>query len=210
MATTVGDIYEVAAVGRCFGQRIILTHHYRLAAINPSVSENAASISLLNGVRDGAGGGDVLESLYLDCLPNNYELQYWRAQLIDPVRFAYVSADRTVTGTHVTQCQTANLSAGVTLRSNRAGRKEHGTKKIGPTPEGIDVSNNGMWDAGYIAKLNLLGGSLVSDVVDALLGATWNPVIYNRGSTPAYAPALTWFVSPEVRTMHRRTVGVGE
>lgn len=210
MATAVGDIYEVAAVGRCFSQRIILTHHYRLNAINPDVSEYAASISLLNAVRDGGGGGDILESLYLDCLPNNYELQYWRCQLISPVRFAYVSANRNVTGTNATQAQTANLHGAITLRSSRAGREQHGTKKIGPCPDGIDVMNNGVFDAGYIAKLDLLGGSLVSDAVDALLGATWNPVIYNRSLAPYYSLALTWFTAPEVRTMHRRTVGVGE
>jgi len=210
MPADVGDIYQVAAVGRQGGQRIILTHYYRLAEINADVSDTDARDSLVLGVSDGAGGGDVLETTYLACLTEDYQLDYWRCQNIDPVRWAYVNLNRAVQGTHAGVSTTVNLGAAITLRTDAAGRKEHATKHIGPIPDDSATIVNGVLQAGYRATLTTFLGSLLSDVVDAAIGALWTPVIYNKGSVPNFRRVMNGIVGDTARVQRRRTVGLGE
>lgn len=210
MAAEVGDIYQVAAVGRAFGQRILLTHHYRLTAINPAVSESDARDSLAIGVWNGVGGGDVLETTYLACLPPEYTLDYWRVQMVGPVRRAYVNFDRSTPGTHLASARTVNLGAALTLRSDGAGRHEHGTKHIGPIPEGNTVMTDGLLTPAYKAIVNTFGLSLLSHVIDAAIGADWTPIIYNKGAVPGFEIPINNTVGDTVRVQRRRTVGLGE
>jgi len=210
MPADVGDIYQIAAVGRAFQQRVILTHYYRLSAIDPDVSDTAARDSLVLGVSDGVGGGDVLESTYLALLPPEYELDYWRGQLISPNRMAYVNYNRDMPGTHADSARTVNLGAALTLRTDEAGRKEHCTKHIGPVPESAAVMVAGEFSAAYKALCVTFIGSLLSQVIDAAIGATWDPIIYNPGTVPNYGVPVNGFVGDTVRVQRRRTVGLGE
>lgn len=206
-----GDIFQVAAVGRCFGQRVMLTHNYVLDSFNPGTTEDQARDSLILGVSNAVTGGDVLESTYLALLPEDYVLDYWRCQLIDPVRRAYINLTRNVQGTHGAVAHTVNCGIGITLRSNDTGRKEHCTKHVGPVPEDVTVMVQGLFTTAYKTVANTFLGSLLSHVIDAALGLDFTPIIYNKGEAPLnYAVATMGFVGDTVRVQRRRTVGLGE
>lgn len=204
-----GDIFIVSAFGTAFSQRIILTHHYRLAAINPGVSDEAARDSLLDAVRGGVGGGDVLEGPYLDLLPPEYTLDWWQAQLISPVRRAFNVFLRGNPGAHLDSTETANQSVAITLRTNNAGRDQVGTKKIGPIPQSANAQSNGSVAPAYLTLLTTFKNSLISDVVDLALGATWNPIFYHGPTAGDWNLITTGVAQQQIRTMSRRTVGRG-
>lgn len=206
----VGDIFQIAAVGQMSGQRVILTQNYRLGSINPGVDVNTVRDSLVLGVSDAALGGDVLESTYLALLPPQYTLNYWRCQMIYPNRRPYVNLDREVPGTHANDGLTVNNGVGITLRSDQIGRHGHCTKHVGPVPEDADVMVAGQFTPAYKAIALTFLGSLLSHVIDAVIGADWAPIIYNKGELIAYEIAINGFVGSTVRTQRRRTVGLGE
>lgn len=210
MPAEVGDIFQVHAVGQAFNQRVMFTHNYRLTAVTAGTAETAARNSLLLGVSGGVLGGDVLESPYLAMLPPMYRLLYWECQVISPVRRTYQRLTRNQLGTHAAECLTVNHSLAISLRGETVGRKSHCTKHIGPTPETDAVMDNGIFAPDYIALGVLLKDSLISEVIDATIGATWTPIIYNPGDLINFTPALYGNVGSTVRVQRRRTVGLGE
>ena len=129
------DIYLVTAVGSCFSQRIMLTHTYKLTEVNDDVSVGLGMATLLSKIRSGAAGLDGWETLYRDLLPPQYELNYWRCQIIRPVRFVPVEFVRDVPGLHANDTEATNQSAVITFRTEKSGRDQVASKHIGPLPQ---------------------------------------------------------------------------
>lgn len=209
MAATAGALYAVQALGTCFGQRIMLTHSYALTQVVGVVAENVALQALLDAIGNGVGGGNIIETKYLACLPDSYLLDEWRGQQVRPFRTAYRSNARAVVGTHAGNSEATNQSVAITLRSDVAGRWALGTKKIGPIPQDITVQDNGLITGAYKTLLETLGAALLGTVVAA--GCTWEPcIIHPVGEHLGSTPLTSQIVQLTLRTMRRRTVRVGE
>jgi hypothetical protein len=205
----VTDIYRIAAVGSCFGQRIMLTHAYHVTAVVGVPLDDTIGNELLTALKGGVGGGDTFETLYRACLPSQYSLDYWRVQLIRPFRLAFKQADRAVVGTHADDTRATNQAAVITLRSAYSGRWANSNKHIGPVPQAASAQISGEISGAYKTKLELLGAGMLSTIVTA--NATFQPIIVHPpadhlGSTPLIAQS----VQTTLRVMRRRTVRVGE
>lgn len=212
MPVEAGHIYALNWVGQIFSQRIMLTTHYKITAVNPDVEPSDVRSAMLVEVCAG-GGGDLIESDYLACLPPSYTLNRVVAQPIYPIRLVYEDAVRNVAGTHASDTEASNQAAVITLQTEYAGRSQVSNKHIGPIPQAATVQANGELVAAYKTLLTTLGDSLTSFIVVAGLGLTMIPVIYHPNFTPpdtASDPIAEFYVHDEIRVMRRRTVRLGE
>jgi len=208
MASAINDRFRVAVVGSCFGQRIMLTHCYAITSQTIGASDAVATTALLDQLRAG-GGADIWEALYLDCLPAEYQLDYWYVQKDAPVRVRAAKVTRAVPGTHANPVLTANLAATITFNANLAGRPNLSTKHIGPLPDGAGVTADGEILAAYDTKLSALANGMMTQITAGIGGIVFDAVI------PHPAPAGSWTLiagqsrGTTVRVMRRRTVRVG-
>jgi len=208
----VGNIYQVTFKGTYNAQRILLVHTYRVAAVDALVTDEQAATVIINGVRDGAGGGDLIETKYLACLPAEYELESIRAQQIAPNRFVYHEQLRNTPGTHAEVGETGNLAGVITLRTERAGRDQVSNRHIGPIPSTGTVQVLGELTGAYKTLLSTLATALLQSWSFITPDITFNPVIYHKSDAvpPLFDKLTTAIIGDTVRTMRRRTVRLGE
>lgn len=209
MTIAVGDIVRVAAVGSCFGQRIMLTLPYGVQNITGPQPEADVCNELLNEIR-GGGGGDLYESKYLACLPADYSLTKWVAQKTNPIRYAYVKVDRNTPGTHAGACEETNLAACITMSGYLAGRDQIANKHIGPLPGGATVRTDGLLVLAYKGLLDTLGLALASVIILPVTGVTLAPCIPHTAALGTYSTIADNETQDTIRVMRRRTVRVGE
>lgn len=206
----VGDIFELVARGICFNQEIQLTHHYRLIVVPADTEVSTITTFIINEARGGAGGNDQLEGEYLDLLPADYLLTQWSGQMVYPNRYAKKFQTRDVAGTNAGATETANQSCVITLQSDYSGRDQVSNKHIGPLPQTAGVQVNGLISAGYKALMFALRVQLSMRFEN--IGGTiqLDPVIYHRTGVGGHFDNITdGYEQTTVRTMRRRTVGVG-
>lgn len=212
MAAGAGDVYSVNWVGSIFSQRIMLTTVYEILTVNAGVEPSSVRSAMLNELCN-AGGGDLVESDYLACLPPSYTLERVTAQPTFPIRLVYEDLIRGVAGTHAADTEASNQAACITFQTEYAGRDQVSNKHIGPIPQGATVQANGELTNAYKALLTTLGDSLTSNIVVAALGLNMFPVIFHPNVVPPVSHTdrlQEFFVHSEIRTMRRRTLRVGE
>lgn len=209
-----GTIMQLSFAGRCFGQRILHVRNYALfESINNDLLASAYSNAFINAVK--ATGPEDKVTPYLACITGNYTLEEIRAQIVDPVRYAYsfLTAPAGSIGTR-DAANTANVNAMVEANSAFAGRSEVACYKIGPIA--LDDSNQGLLTADLLTKLEEFADDLLLTV--SLTGVTasdWNPCIWHRPDPETERPSsysLIVDASPykETRVKVTRTVRRGE
>lgn len=207
MALQTGDIVLMSFEGKCFGQTIIYTQHYRInGAGNPTTTltqDWLEVMSLING-----GGEDDLITHYKDLYSNEYTLFGVRLQRIFPIRSAFFrTAIVDGGGTFVGQTGTASGSAALTFRTEKAGRDQISNKKLGPVPE--EAQLEGLLTAAYQAEVKVFGDQQMRELVLPVASVDMIPVVYHAG-THATDDYASFEVQAEVRSMSRRVVGRGE
>lgn len=207
MAINFGDQVMVSMWGRCFGQRIILTHTYvcttPVPIQQPYVDE---MIDILDAVSP--LGGSNWMTPYLACLPTSYTLTEVRAQLFERARFAYVARALSSPGTHASPATVANDSAALTFRTEMAGRKQVATKHIGPVPDA--VSALGLLLVPYKNLLTTLGQTMLQSITTATTGNLYEPCISHKVPDGSYDLMKDIRIGEQSRVQRRRTVGLGE
>lgn len=199
-------LVQVSLRGRCFNQRIILTHFYRTNGAGPGASFTADLNLILD--RLVPAGVDTFIPEYLALMPQSYTLETIRAQAITPVRSVIV--ERAIVGgagTHPDPATTANDAATITFRTDLGGRRQTSTKHIGPTPDSAAAA--GLVTGPY--------GVLLTNLAH-VLDDTFVPVGWVGGLVPCvphvdtglYNDITSWVIGDTSRVMRRRTVRVGE
>ena len=206
MALLNNDIVRIEARGQCFGQQIILTHHYKCVGDAPAVNTIIQDLTQILTDLDLAGVLD-LRTPYLACLPASYTLDKFRAQRIRATRSAYVDKLQGNPGTNINMATVANDSGAITLRSQTAGRGHYCTKHIGPVPDAASV--NGLLTNAYKNLLGALANKLITSFIPAGLGTLLVPVVYNAKLFTSDFVVMQ-IVGAESRVQRRRTVGLGK
>lgn len=208
MPVNSGDIILVSVFGRCFGQRIMLTHHYRASGAGaPTVPTSAGLDAILDVL--GPGGDVDLRAAYLACLPPDYEVDFARAQVVWPTRSAFVTSEGwDGNGGNASGTESSNQTGVITLRTENAGRDQISNKHIGPLPSAAQV--NGFLSDPYEALLSTLANKLLQAFIVDDIDLTLTPVIYHRNKEPRYNALVGKRINDTVRTQRRRTVGLGE
>jgi len=206
------DVWQVSFRGVYNAQRIILTQTYQVTQITPPITDGNAALVLLNAVRAGVGGFDLIESAYLACMPAEYELQVIRAQNVKPNRRVYHEVIRTQPGTHAEVADTGNLAAVVTMRTDFAGRSQVSNRHIGPIPSTGTVQTLGALTGAYKTLLSTLATALLQSWSEAIPTITFTPcILHPTDIVPPNVDKITSAIVGEtVRVMRRRTLRIGE
>lgn len=207
MSVNINDLFQVRAIGECFGQRIMLTHHYYVYNVFGAPAESTTTTELLDEIR-AAGGGDVWETLLRAVMPIEWNLVRWEAQKIKPVRYVFQSVTRAVAGTHAGTTDTANQSASLCFTTALAGQSQKSIKKIGPIPQGAATQDAGLLTAAYKVLLAALGNGMLQPIVGAL-GTEWHPCVPHPLPVGSFTELQSFTVEDTIRGMSRRTVGRG-
>ena len=204
---TVGDVVYVGLEGRMYGQRILNTFYYRCKEVTDAATRWGAYQDLVNAFTV-AGG---LEELFLNCLSQDYALEFMRLQYVSPLRRIYRRFPRNVNGALLGDTETANLCMSIERRTDAVGRHGVGRLQLPGLPNNTTAA--GMILPGHLATVNLLAIFMQFDVLaGATFGQTWEPVLFSASQVgpDVVGPIVDAFPHPQVRTMSRRTVGRGE
>jgi len=205
MPLAVNDIVQTTVIGRKDGQNILNVFHYRCSTA-PSTGTPAENLSSLIVFLWEVDTG-YLEPAWLECLPNDYTLNAVRAQVVAPVRGAYVErliVDDGDIDTNV--LNTPNLTWVFVKQAELAGRRGRGTTHmVVPTTDWI--SNGELAASGGASRDALV--ALMDDQITVPAGGVFEPVIYHPGFSPSFSRITHCTIKQEIRTMSRRTVGRG-
>jgi len=209
---SVNDVVLITYKGTAAEQRILLTTTYKVTTVPDPTEVDVFCGACIDEVRAGGGGGDLIESDYLACLPSEYELDSIKCQIIAPNRRVYYEQLRGTPGTHADVMETTNLAGVITLRTDFAGRDQVSNKHIGPLPATGNVMTLGSLTGAYKTLLTTLATSLMSQLVPVGIAAVCKPVIWHNDE--AVPPNTDWIetaiIGETVRTMRRRSVRLGE
>jgi len=187
------------------GQRIITTFHYR-AAGNPTAG--TTYVAYLDKLYLLIAAG--LQTKYLDVMPANYLLEVTRLQPIQPMRLRYTEYTVGAPGTLVDNSNTQNLALSIKRVAVTAGPKGVGRVQIPVAAENVlagEIDMGGpLW-----ANAGIFGVEMIAVQTTVSPGMTWNPCLPAQNGTNTGDWDLFEFgLEQTARTMHRRTVGLGE
>ena len=206
--------YPIAPVNAVFlttmrysfvAQRLMNTFTWKLEANSTNLTVDAVA-NAMNVFFAGAGG------LYakLDILrDNNCVMDDIQIQMIYPNRYAASGFPRGAAGTSPdsTPMDMIHTTGVVTFRSVEATRRGVSNKHL-PLAAGTTYILAGVLTNACKTALSDVGNSVLGTAAIGS-GVTLSPVIYHRGVTPVTSKIESFLVNPQVRTMRRRTVGVG-
>jgi hypothetical protein len=197
-----GGILVLTFRGTVLQQEMLSIFHYQLDAAG-GLTDGAAYLDAFLNLVDNAGG---LHEKFMDCMSSDYTNARLKAQWIIPTRFAYREQVPTITtGAVASEVAGPNQAVAVNKRTEIAGVHGRGVLHMPGVPKTFTTTGavNGVGFGFY----NAFGDAMQLDV--APLAGPAHPGIFNR-TTPGDFPILNnVVVSEKVRTMHRRTVGLG-
>jgi hypothetical protein len=198
-----GDIVEGSIRGAVLGQVVMTVLHYQATLAAPIADGIAALTTAETAFSVGAGSPLVK---YRGCTATNYASQFVRFQVVYPTRRPYFQVARNAAGTFAPDCEAPNLSAFLNLQALNAGRGRHGGIHF-PAP------SSGGYTAGNVAGAL---GVAIRDFVTAWspglnisAGNDLIPIIWSRVKPTTPSAIIGTSIQQTIRTMHRRTVGLG-
>lgn len=202
------DVFLVEWNGKHDGQKIINTMHVQCTEAPSLNTDLFNAANQLFAKYSGIGG--FLDK-YLACMTNDYVLEYVNIQRIQPTRAPYVRININTPGLIDGPAMPANTAVSIKRRG-----------------AGVNAHNKGHFQMGAVAiasvtdsQVNAVGQALYAPVEPFLFQAITdglgpdsiaNPVLVNQFApfgVVDVVPILDAKLSLTVRTMHRRTVGLG-
>ncbi len=206
MALAVGDILELKILGTLLNQRVMTVLHYRIASYVSSAPEVTDTGAILDEIIGGTVGATPLASI-LDCQADNYARNTCTLQKVAPTRSIYIDRGAPGVGTIADSCTLPNVSGVMTKRGAAGGRRGIGGMHFPGLPP--SMYTDGSITAAYGVLMIAAQANLLAVLTTTLPAATLVPVIYNPGATPNHQDIAILEIQTTVRTMHRRTVGLG-
>jgi hypothetical protein len=199
------SVANVQMFGTLAGQRIITLFQYQ---ITDTPSLGTPYTDYLQALYNQLTVANNLFDSYLDVMSVNYTLDFVRIQPVWPTRLRFVDFVRADPGAWPFVANTPNIATSIERWS--VSGKRHGIGRIQlPTPSGA-YANGLITDNAYKAVITTLATVMKADVPTVAPVAVWKAVILNA-AIPNPVPREVNGTTPktEVRTMHRRTVGLG-
>ncbi|HWI70242.1 MAG TPA: hypothetical protein VNS88_18065 [Nitrospiraceae bacterium] len=209
MGLAVNDVLAVSIRGSLFSQRIITVLHYAVnVAATGTVEDNLLQIA--TDWTGGTGSRAGILSHMLDCQGVEYNCDEVRVQRVYPTRSIYMTHKANDPGAHADPCTTSNIAASLVKRTSTPGRKGVGRVQLAGIPQ--TAYADGLIDPVYAGlKLTPWCNDLISSYSTSGPVLTLVPVLYNpTAAPPRYSLIIQIFPEDTVRTMHRRTLRVGE
>lgn len=206
MASAVNDVLRATYFQRLFGQRILTVFHLRTVTAAAGGTSDATELQ------------EVANRLAATA---SFPLSGWRTLVsdslsFDEVRVQRLSAPRTVyfksailtAGTLTDQPNTANLAVSIEKRTLRAGRRGIGRIQMAGAP--MNRFSTGEVDPTYLATVQTAWNPLANLLSVPLTGAVYAFCLYGGVPVTSDDDVMDVQAKTAARTMHRRTLRVGE
>lgn len=208
MGQPANSILEVRYNGTVNGQKVVSVLHWVVSTQWSADNLMLEYQNIYDQIK--ATGTFDITTYYLECCSQDYTLDTIDLQFVWPVR--YVSRKFTSGGTGVpaVPCSAQNLSAVIEKYTILAGRKYRGSLHVPAIPDG--AYTGGELEAAYVPTLADLAAAIKQQIAEDSGPGLLDPVIYHRGpnENPKHTKVANTVVMPYIRTMRRRTVGVGK
>lgn len=202
------NIIRCSYFSRYFGQRILSIFHLRLTVGgSPTYIEGISAIAIKLAA-------DLLGSGFLGDIRARqvaaFEYEFLRVQRVAPTRDVFYSQDLGLPGLASDPGVAPNLALTTNKRTLRPGRHGHGDTHLTGFPQSAQAE--GLWDPALVSGVD---ADLFADLTTPWdSGGTgpagnwciWDPTPVTGGGADIVATETR----REVKTMHRRTVGLGE
>ncbi len=207
MGVLPNSVVQVTYKGLYENNVMMMVLNYKVLSNDSAVSYLSDLNSIITKFADTAAG--TILTLYRALLPANYTITTIRAQQVRPTRQLFMEdSGLALLGMHATEAASGNLAATITRVSLAAGRKGVSTLHVGPLPDG--AKDYGSLDPTYKAAMASLAQALINDVVIAapsmVLAAQ---ILHPVGAAVPSTQIETYRLGDTIRTMRRRTLGVG-
>jgi len=201
----VGSIVEVSYRSLIFQQQMMTILHYRYDNTVPIIDGDGAMADLVTAL----DGVSTITDNYLALLAPQLSLKELRCQVVYPTRQYYHSDARSSNGTWSTgPCTAQNVSAVLVKQSSHAGRGRSGTIHLPAVPDNAYAAG-AMGVSGYAAAAATFATALQIPILIAGGPGQWTPVIWSPRKPTSPSEIVGMRLNPWVRTMRRRTVGLG-
>lgn len=201
-----GDLYQYTVETKVNDQHCLTV--FGLRESQPSALGYVGQMNTLNAAEDGGGAGTI-RTLLTQCLAANAEIIGYTAQKVSPTRQMKVSLPVSRFGLQGAVCTFQNVSAVITRRGLVADKRSISTLHMPGLPD--DQAFQGEIVPGFKVVMNLLCNKLITNWGPYVDGSEYENVIINRLGPGILASRLIVQATPQVtvRTMRRRTVGIG-
>jgi len=206
MGLATGDTVQLTFRGTLAAQRILTVLHCQIITPDPTTSITQDLFAIADRFSAPALVGSPLKAL-LACQATNVTQLELRAQRVWPQRSIYMSAPIGANGTYDAACITPNIAASLEKRTTHSGRKGIGRVQIAGVP--TEVVSDGLLGGPYRALMDDLGFALVGTYTLPASPLQLSFCLPSANGDPSYR-IFGWVSMDTVRTMHRRTVRLGE
>lgn len=202
----VGQIMTVTFRSRLFSQRILNVFHARVktqSSLDPPAELQAMASYL--------GDHTIILSplqLWIAIVATEFIFDEVRVQPISPAAAAYKVASINQTGADVNACTASNIALSISLRGDNPTRHNVGRKQIAGIPSNAYAA--GIFDGAYLAGSVPFAASIVGSFTVPTGTGVYQWCLADKSVPANYNDLTDAAPQPQVRTMHRRTVGVGE
>lgn len=203
-----GDVVQVSFRGTLFAQRILNIFHYSVSVTGTgTVAEQLQALA--NGFTIDALG-PVFMTDFLACLGPSYTLDEVRTQRVYPTRTIYAVATADEPGTFATDTELPNIAASILKRTETPGRMGIGRTQLAGIPTAA-YANGEVTDAYRTGQLASFALDMMQSLNEPARAVTYTPCIYNpTAPVDKFSPIVLTIPQRSLRTMHRRTLRVGE
>lgn len=200
-----GDIVESISWANLFGQKILMTAHWKIQG--SAVPDGPAYLQALNtDLTTGSHLFNVARSLQT----NSLSYEYVTSQVVWPTRWAPEQKIWTQQGAYDAASSPQNLAWSFQRHVAQAGRGYQGRIQLCGYPQSWNQSGYVVFEIGALANVALFEAciSLTFSVTGYVTAVV--PVLRSRAGTGSTTRNVTKGTrTTTVRTMHRRTVGLG-
>lgn len=207
MGQPAGSIMEVRFNSTVNNQKCVTVLHYSIAVQWSSATLLAEYQDFIQQI-EASATFDIVTP-YLDCCSSDLTLDSIDLQFIWPIRYVKYNFPLMSPGANAIACTAQNVSGVIEKYTTLAGRQYRGNVHMPGVPSTGYTAGN--LAAGYGSDLQALAVVLDNQVAEDSGPGISNPCIFHRSpnANPKYTNITTCVAMPHIRTMRRRTVGVG-
>lgn len=206
MAIVINDVIRVTYWQRLFSQRVLTVLHMRCTTAPGAGTDDFTALNNLSQVL--AAPTDPLMSKWRALVAPDLLFDEVRSQKVYPSRSVYGSSAMGYTGTFAGTANTANIAASIEKRSSVPGRRGIGRVQMAGVPTVALVS--GSFTSAYLTAVRTAWLEMLIAVASPVDGAVYQTCLWGGLQTGPSTDLIDVQAKDTVRTMHRRTVRVGE
>lgn len=203
---SIGDVIRVTYFQTLFEQRILNVFYLRCTvAPTGGVSYFEAVQNLANRLGD---DGIAPVQNWLPIVGDELEFDTCRAQRVFPTRDIYASRVMGVDGAHADPATMSNNAMSVEKRTLTFGPQGIGRMQLAGVP--ASTISAGKFSGSYQVAVQGFADTFLGDITVAVDSSKYRFCLFNGTAPTADDDYFELIVMPDVRTMHRRTLRVGE